>query len=165
MKKNNKGFMLFETLVVSTVVLGALIFLYVQFSSVKRSYDINFRYNTIPGLFYAKNLEGFLKEDGYEEILVDTNASENGYVDITNCLYSSSLCSKIIENSNMRTVLFTINDISTLQNYVSENNVFNDTFKKFILSLPTTTTNQKPRLIIEYSNDTFAAITIGEATE
>ena len=35
MKKNNKGFMLFETLVVSTFVLGTLIFLYIQLNPRK----------------------------------------------------------------------------------------------------------------------------------
>ena len=35
----NKGFMLIETLIASTIILGALIFLFVQFSSVKRGYE------------------------------------------------------------------------------------------------------------------------------
>ena len=44
MKKRNKGFILLETLVVSTFIITLLIYLYVQFSNLKKSYDISFRY-------------------------------------------------------------------------------------------------------------------------
>lgn len=57
---NKKGFMLLETLVVSTFILGILIFLFIQLSTIKRAYDTSFRYNTITGLYHAKEFSKFL---------------------------------------------------------------------------------------------------------
>ena len=48
--KKNRGYVLFETLVVSTVILGTLVFLYIQLSSIKSSYNTSFKYNTVSAL-------------------------------------------------------------------------------------------------------------------
>ena len=46
MKKNNKkGFILAETIAVSTVVVTSLVIIYTQFISVSDSYNRSFRYN------------------------------------------------------------------------------------------------------------------------
>ena len=55
MKKNEKGFVLLETLIVTTFVVSTLIFLYTQFSNIKTSYDASFRYNTVEGLYDANH--------------------------------------------------------------------------------------------------------------
>ena len=44
MKKNNRGFTLVETLVVSSFIVGILVFLFAQFSKLKKSYDASFEY-------------------------------------------------------------------------------------------------------------------------
>lgn len=164
MKKNNKGFMLLETLVVSTFILGTLIFLYIQFSAVKRTYDVSFRYNTIPGLYNAKTLSSYLSEYGYSSIDSKLSESTNGYVNITSCIYSGTLCNKIIENIDAKTVLYVGNNISVLKNNLStsnyDTNIFNEEFKKYILQLNTTEANGKNRLIIEYNDNTFATVSI-----
>ena len=68
MKKRNKGFMLIETLVVSTFIISTLIYLYVQFTNLKKSYDISFRYDTIPGLYSAKEIDKFINNNyGYAD--------------------------------------------------------------------------------------------------
>ena len=46
MKKNNRGFTLVETLVVSAFIVGILIFLFSQFSRLKSSYEASFEYYT-----------------------------------------------------------------------------------------------------------------------
>ena len=43
MQKNNKGFVLVETLLVSVFILTTLIFLFIQFRTVKQSFDRSFR--------------------------------------------------------------------------------------------------------------------------
>lgn len=164
MKKNNKGFMLLETLVVSTFILGTLIFLYIQFSSVKRTYDVSFRYNTVPGLYNAKTLSSYLSEYGYSSIDSKLSESTNGYVNITDCIYSGTLCNKIVRSIDAKTVLYVGNNISVLKNNLStsnyDTNIFNEEFKKYILQLNTTEVNGKNRLIIEYNDNTFATVSI-----
>lgn len=162
MKKSNKGFMLLETLIVSTFILGTLIFLYVQFSAVKRTYDVSFRYNTVPGLYYAKEVARFLKEDGYAEI--DKNLSGNNYINITNCTYSSSLCSKLVEKIGAKTIIYVGDNIENLKKELNDNNydtsVFDQEFKRFVLYLDNGTINRN-RIIIEYNDLTFATVTLG----
>jgi len=83
MKKNNKGFMLLETLIVSTIILSTLIFLFIQFSNIKTSYEISFTHNTIPGIYIAKELSDFLVTSGNNTKL-DTKLKnvENGFINI-----------------------------------------------------------------------------------
>jgi len=164
MKKN--GFMLFETLVVSTIILGTLIFLYVQFSTIKRNYNTSFDYNTIPGLYNAKTLANYLENDGY--VIYDFKLSDetiNGYINITNCLHSSPMCKKIVNNIGAKNILFVGSNISTLKNNLSTSNydteLFSENFKQFILTINTIEITGKNRLIIEYNDGTYAAINIG----
>lgn len=167
--KNQKGFMLLETLVVSTFLLGILVFLFIQFSSIKRSYDVSFRYNPIPGLYHAKELATFLSEYGYSSIDNQIGNSTAGYINITNCEYFSSnpLCKKIIDKINAKSVLYVSENISTLKNNLSilknyNDDVFNPEFKKFILEMNTVEPSGKNRLIIEYNDKTYTTINLEE---
>lgn len=164
MKKNQKGFMLFETLVVSTFVLGTLIFIYIQFTNIKRNYEVSFKYNPILEVYYAKNMANFLTYDGYNSILEELNNSENGFVDITNCVLSSgTLCVDIKNNIDVKTILFTTSNISKLKIYSkSNNNNFSEEFKKFINFIPENSKNEQYRIIIEFNNGKFIDITVGK---
>lgn len=164
MKKSNEGFILIETLVVSTFILTTLVFLYVQFSNVKRSYDISFRYNTINDLYYAKELSNYLRSDGYQIIASQVNS--NNYLDITNCIYSGELCSKIKDKIKAKQIIYVNSSIIPLQNEIKNNSSlskFDPEFKKFILNL-TEDSDGRNRLIIEFEDLTFASVTIAEGT-
>lgn len=164
MKKSNEGFILIETLVVSTFILTTLVFLYVQFSNVKRSYDISFRYNTINDLYYAKELSNYLKSDGYQ--IITSQVNSNNYLDITNCIYSGELCSKIKDKIKAKQIIYVNSSIIPLQNEIKNNSSlskFDPEFKKFILNL-TEDSDGRNRLIIEFEDLTFASVTIAEGT-
>lgn len=166
--KNNKGFMLLETLVAAVFILGTLIYIYIQFSSINRSYETSFKYNTITGLYYAKEMASFLIQDGYTTIDDKLTNSTEGFVDITDCTtYSSStLCKKIVKNIKAKKILYVNENISTLQNNLSISNynrdIFSEGFKKFILQLNTVEPNGKNRLIIEFKDNTYATINLEE---
>lgn len=170
MKKNEKGFMLFETLVVSTFVLGTLIFLYVQFSAIKRNYDITFRYNTVQDLYYIKNISDLLITDGYQDLVDALEASENGYIDISEKNYYShpeynlsSFYHDILDSIGVKTIIFTSGDISKLRLYIKNiDNEYSNDFKQFILSRELVNESSYNRLIVEFNDDTYAEITIGK---
>lgn len=158
--KKNSGFMLFETLIVSTLVLGTLIFLYVQIVNLKKSYNISFKYNTIPGLYDANVLGEYLEKTGYSNI--KSGLESSNFVDITDCvLVNGSLCDKIIQKSNIKQALFVSSDITNLKNDLDSTN-FDKNFKRYIKRLPDTKDNYNYRLIVEFSDDTFASIPIGK---
>jgi uncharacterized repeat protein (TIGR02543 family) len=167
--KEKNGFALFETLVVSTFILGTLIFLYIQFSSIKRNYSTSFTYNTVPGLYHAKTLVSFLEEDGYTYYDYELNKTSNGdkgYIKINDCHGSErTLCSSLTKSVDAKNILFVGNNISILQSNLSTSNydtsTFSGEFRKFILSLETTEKGGYNRIIVEFNNHTFACINIG----
>ena len=165
----NKGFMLVETLIASTIILGALVFLFVQFSSIKRAYETSFKHNTIQGLYSAKELSNCLESHSFR-FQTDISNSTNGYIKLSkDLLYNSSdagssnlLCSNVYKNIGVSQLLYVGNNISYLQNSLKGTNynkdIFNEGFKKFVLELDPIEYLKQGRLIIEYKNNTYAVI-------
>jgi len=174
MNKNNKGFMLLETLIVSTIILSTLIFLFVQFSNIKTSYEISFTHNTIPGIYIAKELSDFLVTSGNNTKL-DTKLKnvENGFINITthtDITYGEvQFYEKMIENMKIKQIIYTSNEnLATLKSYLNSDkvnkNVFTESFKNFIFKIKVNENNQSyNRLIIMFKDNTFASIVIGGA--
>ena len=154
----NKGFMLVETLIASTVILGALIFLFIQFSSIKRAYETSFTHNTVQGLYSAKALADCLEANGYYTPNYNTTI---GYLQLDkNNMYG--VCSKIYDNISVRHVLYVGTNITSLQNSLKsndyDNSIFDEKFKKFILEIDPIEYTKQGRLIIEYKDYTYAVI-------
>lgn len=162
----NKGFVLLETLVASTFILGVMIFLYTQFISIKRSYETSFQYNTVTGLYHAKEFAEFLKEDDYSDINNQLMNSTNGYVDITNCSYSHniSLCKSLVKKIQANKILYVGENISTLKNNLTISNynkdVFSEKLKKFIFQMNLVEPNGRSRIIIEFNDSTYTTVVV-----
>lgn len=159
--KKSSGFMLFETLIVSTLVLGTLVFLFVQLTNIKRSYNVSFNYNTVEGLYKADVISKYLENTGYTNI--KTQLGSNDYVDITNCVYSTTLCTSLLKDSNVKQILFTNQDITSLKANLDSlsNNDINKDFKKYIKHLKNTKEGYEYRIIIEYNDKTYASVGVG----
>jgi len=67
MIKNNKGFAITEVLILSTVIIGVLIFMYSQFKNINRSYQISFKYDTVEGMYLANNIINYISDDNYDK--------------------------------------------------------------------------------------------------
>ena len=167
----NKGFMLIETLIASTVIMGALVFLFIQFSTIKKSYENSFKYNTVPGLYNGKILADFISTNGTTNLDSSLSNSTKGYIILNNnCTLGgwnstkTKLCDSIISSINVNHILYVGNNISNLQNDIKNDNydpnVFMSGLMKFILSLEPIESKERKRLIIAYKNDTYAVITI-----
>ncbi|MEG2311383.1 MAG: type II secretion system protein, partial [Bacilli bacterium] len=83
-KNNNRGFMLIETLICSTFIVGILIVLYTQFERINKSYEDSFKYNTVNNLYLVNNFKMYLLQNGGESLLNNLN-STNYFIDITAC--------------------------------------------------------------------------------
>lgn len=168
MNKNVKGFMLLETLIVSTIILSTLVFLFIQFTNIKTSYEISFKYNTIPGIYKAKELSDFLVENGLNTSLSNQLDKEvNGFVNIKTHTYISNgnndFYVNMLKDMNVRNIIYTSDNLTTLKEYLNGNSVdtiFTESFKNFILGL-NTNESLNNRLIIMYNDDTFATIIVG----
>ena len=157
--KKNSGFVLFETLITSTLVLGTLIFLYIQITSLKKSYKESFTYNTIPGIYNANVLANYLEKTGYSDIV--EQLGDNHYIDITNCVLASPLCTEIVNKINAKTVLFTRSNITSLKEELQQTNL-SKKFINYIKKLPDVKENANYRLLIEYNNKTYASVVVDD---
>ena len=57
--------MLTETLIVATLLITVLLFMYVQFKNVMRSYERSFKYNTINNIYALNNAKKYIESVNY----------------------------------------------------------------------------------------------------
>lgn len=157
MKKNNKkGFIFAETIIISVVVLGALIFIYTQFMNVNKSYQTSFRYNNVDKLYATKNLIEYVKTDGFDTLQPSLTGE---YIDITNCsnnyFIETLYCQALVKNLSAKTILFTKEDVTELKKQT--NLPFSEEMKAYIKTIQSKKEN-KYRLIVEFEDNTFATL-------
>jgi len=159
-KMNNKGFMLIETLIVATFLVTTLLFIYVQFNNITRTYNNSFKYNTVNGMYNVKNIIQYINNDGIDN-LKNTLVGDNiYYIDITSCpntyFSETEYCNILMNASNVKTVLFTNENLVTLKNNTDG---LNQTMIDFINYINYETTTGY-RIIIEFNDNTFASLKI-----
>ena len=161
MKKKQAGFILAETLIISGLVLGTLIFFYVQFTNINKKYDESFRYNTVSGLYGANNMKNYLLSSGYNNLVQNLT---DDYIDITSCpfnyLTENEQCNNLINALNIKQIIFTKEDITNLKKNL-KSLTFDEEMKKFINVLKIDYLDNAYRIIIEYQDNTFANLKLG----
>lgn len=152
MKKNNeKGFMLIETLLVSLFVGGTLIYLYVQFSNLNRSYNDSFSYNTVGSLYSLVDVKDFLYVNFPS---VEAEIYTNTYsTNICAIIPDSEYCNKLLIAENIKTLLVAYNDLS---NSNIPTNLDED-FKDFINKI-NPAGEEEFRLVAQFNDNTYATL-------
>lgn len=163
MKKSfKKGFVMAETIVVSIVVLTALVIIYTQFISINNSYYRSFRYNTIDDLFAVNNVKEFIEKDSLNNIV--SNMKDKNYLDLTSCstqyFKEYNYCKTLLEYLNIKTLLFTYEDVTNLKNELKQNNLLSEGLRSFVKTI-SANKNNKYRLIVEFNDDRYATLKIG----
>lgn len=166
MKKNNRGFTLVETLVVSAFIVGILIFLFSQFSRLKSSYEASFEYNTVPALFSAKNVNRYLMVSGSSTLRNAIDASEYNFIDITTCpedyLEKTDYCLQLFSDLNVISVVVAKESTfkTHFQDYLKDNpGVYHEKFYNFVKQLSIRDDNYSGyRIIAEFKGDNFASV-------
>lgn len=161
MKKNNSGFMLAETLVVTSFVAGVLIFLYIQFSNLSNAYDDSYIYNNVDSLYALDDIKETIENDNIVMEYLNNNITSKKYIDISDCsLFSNkNYCLKLLELENIKEIFITTNAIpkEDITNY-SEN------FLTFINKI-NKEGKQPYRIVASFNNSTFATIRFGGINE
>lgn len=96
MKEENKGFMLAEVIVVSTIVITVLTALYMSFNKLYANYQLRFQYYDVNGLYASSKINN-LYTDEYLLCTYLKQLETNDIVDIS-CKKGSkeySMCQKI----------------------------------------------------------------------
>jgi len=85
MIKNEKGFVITEVLILSTIIIGVLVLMFTQFKTINRSYQRSFKYDTPEGMYLANNIANYINENRYDYLVTQLTLKKNGYIDITDC--------------------------------------------------------------------------------
>ena len=134
-KNNNKGFMLIEVIITSTIVVTSMVFLYTSFSRLYNNFKSKTSYYHIDTSYASKEIiDSLINENLLNNIINESLEDKSfGYI-IKNgsCIKNTynSTCSKIknlydIENSIM--VNYSIDSLNELKN-----NVINKTLSDYI---------------------------------
>lgn len=157
MKKNNSGFMLAETLLVTTFVAGVLIYLYIQFISLNNNYQDSYKYNTVEDLYALADIVDFINTDESAKLYIDSNIDNMKYIDISNCsLFSQKdICTKLLSIENVSEIFITKNVVpkSQIVGYTSG-------LMKFMKKI--NSSGLEPyRVVASFNNKTYATIRFG----
>lgn len=157
-KTNNRGFMLAETLIVTVFVSGILIYLYIQFSNLNKSYEDSYLYNTVEGLYALEDVKTYIERDNQILEYVDTNIEELKYIDITDCSLFTNIdyCKNIFQLENIKSVFITTNIVP--YEVITQ---YNEEFITFINKI--NKEGVEPyRIVAEFNNTTYATLRFGE---
>lgn len=160
MKKNNqKGFMLVEAFIVSTLVLAVLVFMFVQIRTVVNGFDKSFSYNTVPGIYIANELGDYVKAKEYDnELLEQQGYIINGYDAYENTDISvNDLWNRMLKNNNVKNVIISVSDTTKLKTSLSTE--ISAGLKDYLKTLKTDGSSEH-RLIVEFNDKTYASIKI-----
>ncbi len=165
MKKDNRGFLLAESLIVSTFVLTVLILLYIQFNNLTTNYQNSYDYNNVESIYDVASVADFLLENGYDLSTQLTSTKpyvvvfKDGYCNLETGI-SGTFCDTLLNQMGATTVIYTSSNISIIQEYVSshDDSNINQSFREFISRVETTTILNKGRLFAEFENGTYATI-------
>ena len=170
MRNDKRGFTLIETLVVSTVIVSIIVFLFAQFSKLRKSYETSFKNNNIIAVYNAKNINKFLNTTNYAVITSSLKNDGIGYVDISSCpddyITNSDYCKKMYDFMEVESVFIVREDElnsskeTNFKKYLKNNpEKVHAKFYDFVKTLSTRTDNAGGyRIIAEFDGNIFAAI-------
>ncbi len=175
MSLNKKGFMLIETLIVTTFVVAVLIFMFVQIQNISNNYDKSFSYNSVKSLYRASNLREYLYTRNRQTMEDEIDSTTKGYIDLSSCNYdfytlpgenekaNEEYCTSLYETLGIKKVLLSLEDLSVVKSKVYENMEIDDISQKFadfVNYVKYYNDNNKLRLLIEFNDETYASITM-----
>ena len=150
MKKNNKGFMLVEVIVTSTIIVTAMIGLYTSFNKLYKNYNARNSYYNIDAVYATKaifndmlksgelnkNINDIFQNSNYEYLI--KNGSCTAFVD-------NDSCSKILEFYKVKNMIIVEYDKEIINTNL-RNTFQNETFKEYtdyVVSYYDVTTNEE----------------------
>lgn len=153
-KKNNKAFLLAESLIVTTFVLTVLIYLYAQFKNLMTEYKNSYRYNNVQDIYNLGAVGKFITKN-------NINISGNGIIYEKNESplpdEDESLFKDMLNDMNIEYIIYEDSNIDKVKERMSN---YNPDMQDFIKKINTKKIDGKGRLIAKFKNNNFATIII-----
>lgn len=151
-KLDNQGFMLIETLICATFIVGILIFVYIQFTNINRSYEDSFTYNTINDLYLADQARSYLKQENL--LNLDQINDTNKYVEIDFCPNNDAYCTSLYEKLLIKKIILANHDF---YNDVDSSNL-DEEFKEFIRKVKLV--DEGYSMYVQFNDGTYAVLKV-----
>lgn len=169
-KLNKKGFVLLETLLVSTFIITILIYLYIQFVNLKNSYDKSLKYDSVSNIYSLKQVDQFInKTDGYADLKEAIKKSNNNYIELYNntCELeyfskNNSYCNKLMTNLNVKTVLMINNRLEDIKTRFKTNNPYSNGLYNYLKSIDKILASKSYLLIAEFKDNTYGLLKLDD---
>ncbi len=160
-KLKSSGFMLAETLIVTTFVAGILIFLFIQFTNLGKAYDDSYIYNTSEGLYALEDVKEFINTDYDLLLYIEENIEKVKYIDLTDCnlFKNRDYCINLFNLENIDKIFITTNEFEK-QNISGYKEDFNIFINKIVGE-----GSEKYRLVASFKNSMFATLRLGDSYE
>lgn len=149
---NKKGFMLAEVLIVSTLLIGLMSFMYIQINSISKAYSREFKYNTVDGLYGARIIKEFL------DTKYDLDSITSTFFINDNSSYFNKLTQKlgilkiIVTNKNGNVYDFLVNNYGNNLPYISNDTSYYEKLIEFSTDLKN---DSNKHIIVAYDDGTF----------
>lgn len=161
-KKNNKGFMLTEALVVSVLITTVLIALYVHFKQVSNRVNDSLKYDSIDSMYSLNSVRSYIEQENYSAMIAGLDVFD--YVDLTDCseyyFSNKDFCKSIFDSLGIEQIIITKENLyGLLNNKTFTEDYINGSFKKYIEQIAYEKTNGY-RLIASLKNETYANVKI-----
>ena len=137
MKKNNKGFMLIEVIVTSTIVMVSMIALYTTFNKIYNNYRIKNTYYNLDAVYITKEIINSMMENNKINEFIDNTFPTRDYgyyghiIENDSCKeFSPDNCNKLQEYYQIKNVIFSLYDNTSLQKIKEKTH--NQTFYDYI---------------------------------
>lgn len=156
MKKNNAGFMLVEALVMSMVIMGVLIFMFIQFENISRGYDKSFHYNNIQNIYMVNEIKEYLIEKSdWNSLKEEVDENTKKYIDITN-RYTDSTFTTLKQQTKAKTIILADETLSKLKGY--KTGELSEKMNDFVNYVKVDKVDNQFRLLVEFNDETFASL-------
>lgn len=157
MKKNNYGFLLVETLVVTIFVAGVLIYMFIQFSNLKEKYNEQYNYNTVDDLYALNTIVKYIKDDEIISQYIVDNLRSKEYLDLTDCsnFLNEVYCSKLFYLEEVDQIIV----LNNTQSYENIKGLKGDML--YFMSKISNEGFEKYRLVARFGDSRFATIRFG----
>ena len=127
MFKNNKGFMLVEVIITSTVILTGMVGLYTTFNKLYKNYNIRSTYYNIDGIYATKEMFNNLMNNDFNKVI---NHFDNyGYlIENSKCIEigNHNNCSSIVDFYGIDNMIIVNYNKNALKELKLENETFNE---------------------------------------
>lgn len=139
MKKNNKGFMLAETIIVTVIVATIMVSLYVAFNKVYSAYTLKNKYTDIDLLYAANAVQDYLIDNLTLNNIVIGLTSEYQLVDLKDTgTLNDPYCTNIFTNYNIEHMyMIKLGESPKAEEIIKKLTEPNQTFKDYINYLET----------------------------